>query len=1571
MSRGRRPRGFPLGALCALLTLGCAPEVDRANPYDPTAPPTVQIRGRIVGELIPPPMFAVDALAGGRILLYAGPGSTPTAAERVPVERADGAVEVFAFDDLVPGDYRLEIEVPGFAFADGRLIHSRDLALERGQTLLLDPLVLTDVTPPEPAQLELAGGASATRSRIIEWALPGLPADVVALRLAGDLVAEHRGNFPLAERPPQLELTAGAGVKVVRAAFFDAAGNASPEVVAAIGYAFERPAPIIERVEPEALPAFADAPEIVVRGAGIAADTRLRVGQFDVPCASDAAVTCRVEDPTGCATACRATLPAELMRFAETYFVMLSTPEPVAAGDAGEAAFATLDIVAPRPELLEIAPRGVVLRLDEAGRPTQPEVVIEATARHITDNAVFLLDDAVGRLTSAPDGQPVDPEAPRRVTVTFDAADLRPADLRDAVFSVANPSPGGGVATAPFGLNPAVTPCAAVEPCRSNLRGTRAAQADGRAVAQAFAIDESGLFDGLLVGGDVTAVQVRDDAGRLLERHEATGGTIPLPFDRRATIAVLEDARGRGPTVTLRRGGRLGAAALAPLPPSGGDASASGVAVVDLDGDGRPEIVAGVEGEPRLEVHQLDGEAFVRRAGAIDAPVSTRAIVPADLDGDGALDLLLAGAVSHAVTFGRGDGTFEPRVALSTGAGVEGIPRVADLDRDGRPDVIECAGGALSWRRNAGQRVFDRPARLEGVPAGACRARLADLDGDGRLDLLALDPDGRLGLAFGRGAGAFGEARALLEGGVAGFDVVDFDGDGRLDVVAADGQGVQLIRGGVRGPLAVEALAIEPAPQRGVIRLVDLDRDGWPDVLWFADDGPRWCLGAGGGALGACARADWQPPELEGLPDGARWVAAQWAVADADGDGAQDVVGVATVELDRGACGGGERLDACLRAALAPVPVRVWRDGSRPNDGSVSVHVTENGGAILFRAIDLDRDGHVDMVGSLGGRGVAWAAGPDFGETHLVPLPEPFRALLGGEVLTLDFAPLAAPDLDRDGVRDIVFPTHIGFRGGLGVLPGAGLGADAALGDIVEARDLGPSILIRPQVAFGDLDGEGDLDLVISGRVREGAEDGGFVDRSITMAVAESAADGPARVELPGFDTRIDALAVGDVNADGRSDVLGSGDDGTRLALGVPGGGIAFRGAEAPLPDGDLYGAELADVDRDGDLDLLALAQVEEGPALVVLAGVGDGRFVEVNRQRLWSALRFGAPLAVDDLDGDGLLDVVAAAGARVGIARGRGDGTFEPLVTRDFSDIFDPNQDREVRGVDTGDSDGDGMPDILISGLIRSDGGMFFGGAVWWRLPQPTTRQVLSEPFAPRTIAAGASEQVAVGQSGRRVSHLAARVGLEGPDGGPVVGVGLTLTPPGGAPIELDADAGDGGIRWQGSYGADAAPALEALIGERTPAGEWVLTVEAGAAPVRLTDFAVITLSRPLRPRCGDVPALDVSRDPIEAEGDTADAARRYHARCAAGTLPGRDAVFAFTAPAAGRWRAAVDADFEAVVSIRDTCAPNRGVERACAAPGAAAIVDLDEGEGVYVVVDGVGRDAAGPFRLRVDRAD
>lgn len=1558
-----------LGALS--LALGCSPEVDRANPYDPAAPPAVQARGRIAGELVPPPTFGVHALADGRILLHAGPGTTPTAAERVPVERADGAVEVFAFDDLAPGGYRLEIEVPGFGFADGRLIHSRDVALERGQTLLLDPLALTDVTPPEPAQLELAGGASATRSRIIEWALPALPADVVALRLAGDLVAEHRGTFSLAERPPQLELTAGAGVKVVRAVFFDAAGNASPEVVAAIGYAFERPAPIIERVEPEALPAFTAAPEIVARGAGIAADTRLRVGQFDVPCASDAAVTCRVEDPTGCATACRATLPAELMRFAETYFVTLSTPEPVATGDADEATFATLDIVAPRPELRAITPRGVVLRLDEAGRPMQPEVAIEATVRRITDNAVFRLDDAVGRLAPEPDGQPADPEAPRPVTVTFDAADLRPADLRDAVFSVANPSPGGGVATAPFGLNPAVTPCAAVEPCRSNLRGTRAAQADGRAVAQAFAVDEPGLIDGLRVGGDVTAVQVRDDAGRLLERHEATGGTIPLLFDRRATIAVLEDARGRAPTVTLRRGGRLGAAALSPLPPAGGDASASGVAVVDLDGDGRPEIVSGVEGEPRLEIRQLDGGAFVRRPGAIDAPVSTRAIAAADLDGDGALDLLLTGPASHAVTFGRGDGTFDPRMALSTGAGIEGIPRVADLDRDGRPDVIECVGGALYWRRNAGQRVFDRPARLEGVPEGACRARLADMDGDGRLDLLALDPDGRLDLAFGRGAGGFVDARALLEGGVAGFDIADFDGDGRLDVVAADGQGVRLIRGGVRGPLAVEALAIEPAPQRGAIRLVDLDRDGWPDVLWFADDGPRWCLGAGGGALGACARAGWQPPELEGLPDGARWVAARWTVEDVDGDGAQDVIGVVTVELDRQICGRGERLDACLQAALAPAPVRVWRDAGRPIDGPVSVHDTQNAGVILFRAIDLDRDGHVDIVGSLRGRGVAWAAGPDFDETHLVPLIEPFRASLGGELLSLDLAPLGAPDLDRDGVRDLVFPAHIGFRGGLGVLPGADWAVGVAPGDIVEARDLGASLLVRSLIAFGDLNGEGELDLVISGRVREDAGGGMFVDRWITSAVAESAADGPDRIELPGFDTPINALAVGDMNADGRADVLGSGDGGTRLALGEPGGGMGFREVEAPLPDGDLYGAELADIDRDGDLDLLALAQVEDGPALVALSGVGDGRFVEVHRQQLWSELRFGAPLAVDDLDGDGLLDVVAAAGYRVGIARGRGDGTFEPLVIRDFSAIFDPLQDREVRGVDTGDRDGDGMADILISGLIVSDEGRFHGGAVWWGLPKPTTRQVLSEPFAPRTIAAGGSEQVEVGQGARRASHLAARVGLEGLDGGPVVGVGLTLTPPGGAPIELDSDAGDGGVRWQGSYGADAVPALEALIGERMPAGEWLLTVEAGAAPVRLTDFAVITVSRPLRPMCGDVPALDVSRDPIEAEGDTADAVRRYHSRCAAGTLPGRDVAFAFTAPAAGRWRVAVDADFEAVVSIRDTCVPHRGFERACAAPGGAATVELDEGEGVYVVVDGVGRDAAGPFRLRVERAD
>ncbi|HET6574533.1 MAG TPA: VCBS repeat-containing protein [Fimbriiglobus sp.] len=116
-------------------------------------------------------------------------------------------------------------------------------------------------------------------------------------------------------------------------------------------------------------------------------------------------------------------------------------------------------------------------------------------------------------------------------------------------------------------------------------------------------------------------------------------------------------------------------------------------------------------------------------------------------------------------------------------------------------------------------------------------------------------------------------------------------------------------------------------------------------------------------------------------------------------------------------------------------------------------------------------------------------------------------------------------------------------------------------------------------------------------------------------------------------------LALGDVNGDGRPDLVVAHDDDTRLTVLVGDGKGKF--APAPGPRVELgaraFGVVVADVEKDGKPDVVAAA----GESVRVLSGDGRGAF----RAAPGSPFAAGKGcwrLALADLNGDGKLDVAA-----------------------------------------------------------------------------------------------------------------------------------------------------------------------------------------------------------------------------------------------------------------------------------------------------------------------------------------
>ncbi len=246
---------------------------------------------------------------------------------------------------------------------------------------------------------------------------------------------------------------------------------------------------------------------------------------------------------------------------------------------------------------------------------------------------------------------------------------------------------------------------------------------------------------------------------------------------------------------------------------------------------------------------------------------------------------------------------------------------------------------------------------------------------------------------------------------------------------------------------------------------------------------------------------------------------------------------------------------------------------------------------------DFDRDGDVDLVvASTGGASsllINDGTGVFADETAA-------RGLAGLSALALDVG-----DVENDGDLDVV------FDGGAGLYLNDGTGHFAAAGL--------PAFLGLPvELLFGDVDDDGDLDLVVpnSGGVQNqlfiNDGTGAFADETAARLPADPAADNDF------------AAALGDIDGDGDLDLVTGVVNGPDHAYRNDGTGVFTPAEPGTTSDISLAttGLELADVDGDGHLDLAVGSLQGEAVSLFI------GSAAEVNRAPDLAASVCGAVLA-------------------------------------------------------------------------------------------------------------------------------------------------------------------------------------------------------------------------------------------------------------------------------------------------------------------------------------------------------
>lgn len=357
----------------------------------------------------------------------------------------------------------------------------------------------------------------------------------------------------------------------------------------------------------------------------------------------------------------------------------------------------------------------------------------------------------------------------------------------------------------------------------------------------------------------------------------------------------------------------------------------------DLDGDGAPEIVFGApraphpdSGEPTGEVHVLSGltgtTLMVRRGGEAYDAFGSAVCGAGDLNGDGWDDVLVgspagtppSGSV-HALS-GRDGSTLWIRAGKAAGERFgHALARVADVDGDGRPDVLVGAPHADTDGWNSGRVELCSGADgslLRGFVGatgdflGLALCSLSDVNGDGAGDLV-------LGAPFA--------------------DTEAFNGGSVHVVSGLDGTILFSVHGDQPGDLLGHALA--PAG--------DVNADGLPDAALVAPGQDEGYVDAG--AVRVVSGADGATLLVAGAGGPGLYLSAAAGPGDLDFDGCADVaLGIAAADTPAGSEAGLVRVvsgrTGCTLLEIHGRKTREWF------------------GAALAGPGDVDGDGRVELL---------------------------------------------------------------------------------------------------------------------------------------------------------------------------------------------------------------------------------------------------------------------------------------------------------------------------------------------------------------------------------------------------------------------------------------------------------------------------------------------------------------------------------------------------------------------------------------------------------------------------------